>query len=80
MRALDTKAASKLLFINQTSVILLAPALYAATIYMVLKRLIILLEAQAYSLIRVQWLTRVFVGCDVVSFLLQAAGQYSHLC
>ncbi|OAQ98542.1 hypothetical protein LLEC1_04166 [Akanthomyces lecanii] len=74
MRALDTKAASKLLFINQTSVILLAPALYAASIYMILKRVIILLDAQAYSLIRVQWLTRVFVGGDVVSFLLQGAG------
>lgn len=78
MRAIDTKAASKLLFINQTSLILLAPALYAASIYMILKRLIIILDAQRYSLVRVSWLIRFFVGCDVLSFLTQGAGMYSH--
>lgn len=75
MRAIDTKAASKLLFINQTSLILLAPALYAASIYMILKRLIIILDAQRYSLVKVHWLTRFFVGCDVFSFLTQGAGM-----
>ncbi|KAL4948349.1 RTA1 like protein-domain-containing protein [Aspergillus filifer] len=58
----------------QTLLILLAPPLYAASIYMVLGRLIVFLQAQKLSLIRVTWLTKIFVAGDVVAFLMQAAG------
>lgn len=58
----------------QAILILVAPALFAASIYMILGRIIISLRAQHLSLIPVRWLTKVFVCGDVVSFSLQAAG------
>ncbi|KAF9049642.1 RTA1-domain-containing protein [Hymenopellis radicata] len=61
-------------FIMQTLLILLAPALFAASIYVVLGRVIVTLEAQRLSLIRVNWLTKFFVTGDVLSFLIQSGG------
>ncbi|PLB48665.1 putative RTM1-like protein [Aspergillus steynii IBT 23096] len=58
----------------QTLMILLAPPLYAASIYMTLGRLIRHLNAQSLSLVPVKWLTRIFVTGDVISFLMQASG------
>lgn len=54
--------------------ILLAPALYAASIYMVLGRLMIVLGAESYALIKRSLLTKIFVAADVVSFVIQAIG------
>lgn len=62
-------------YIVQTILILLAPALYAASIYMILGRIIRLLDASSYSLVPPKWLTKVFVAGDVVSFLMQGAGM-----
>jgi hypothetical protein len=61
-------------FIIQTLLILLGPALFAASIYMVLGRIILLTDGEAYSLIRRTWLTKIFVTSDVLSFLLQCGG------
>jgi hypothetical protein len=61
-------------FIAQALTILLAPPLFAASIYVVLGRTIVLLHAEHLSLIPVKWLTKVFVGGDVLSFLTQSAG------
>jgi hypothetical protein len=61
-------------FITQALTILLAPPLFAASIYMVLGRTIVLLRAEHHSIIPVKWLTKVFVGGDVLSFLTQSAG------
>jgi hypothetical protein len=61
-------------FIAQALTILLAPPLFAASIYMVLGRTIVLLHAEHHSIISVKWLTKVFVGGDVLSFLTQSAG------
>ncbi|KAI9041877.1 RTA1 domain-containing protein [Aspergillus affinis] len=58
----------------QTLMILLAPPLYAASIYMTLGRLIRYLNAEHLSLVPVKWLTRIFVTGDVLSFLMQASG------
>ncbi|RDW87000.1 RTA1 domain-containing protein [Aspergillus mulundensis] len=58
----------------QNLFILLAPALYAASIYMVLGRLITSLRAQHLSIIRLNWMTEIFVAGDVLSFLAQCAG------
>ncbi|KAF2120651.1 RTA1 like protein-domain-containing protein [Lophiotrema nucula] len=61
-------------FIMQTLLLLVAPALFAASIYMVLGRIIHLTDGEPYSLIRRTWLTKIFVGGDVLSFLAQSAG------
>ena len=61
-------------YIMQTLLLLLGPALYAASIYMILGRLILLTNGERYSLVRRKWLTKLFVGGDVLSFLMQSAG------
>ncbi|KAI9738352.1 MAG: hypothetical protein M1834_008850 [Cirrosporium novae-zelandiae] len=61
-------------YIMQTILLLIAPALFAASIYMILGRIILLVNGEKYSLIRKKLLTKVFVCGDVVSFLLQAGG------
>ncbi|CAI7608182.1 unnamed protein product [Penicillium glandicola] len=62
------------LFALQTLFILLAPPLYAASIYMILGRTVTYLQAEQLSLVPVKWMTKVFVAGDVLSFLMQAAG------
>ncbi|CAG7919407.1 unnamed protein product [Penicillium olsonii] len=57
-----------------TIMILLAPPLYAASIYMTLGRLIMHLDAERLSVVPVKWLTAIFVTGDVIAFLMQAAG------
>ena len=59
----------------QTLLILVAPALFAASIYMVLGRIILLVDGEQHSLIRKRWLTKIFVTGDVLSFLMQGAGK-----
>lgn len=54
--------------------ILLAPALFAASIYMILGRIITLVGGQEHAIIRPQWLTKIFVTGDVVCFFLLAGG------
>ncbi|KAF5675969.1 Rtm1p [Fusarium circinatum] len=61
-------------FSLQAILILVAPALFAASIYMILGRIIISLRAQHLSLIPVRWLTKVFICGDILSFSLQGAG------
>ncbi|RAH69334.1 RTA1 domain-containing protein [Aspergillus aculeatinus CBS 121060] len=68
----DTQALGP--YITQTMLILVAPPLFAASIYMTLGRLITQLRAESASLIRVRWLTKIFVVGDVISFLLQCGG------
>lgn len=53
---------------------LVAPALFAATIYMTLGRLIRVLHADHHSLIKTSRLTTVFVLFDILSFLIQSSG------
>lgn len=58
----------------QAILILVAPALYAASIYMILGRLIRTVDAAHLSLIPVRWVTRIFVAGDILAFSLQAGG------
>jgi hypothetical protein len=58
----------------QSLLLLIAPALFAASIYIVLGRIILLVDGERYSLIRQKWLTKMFVTGDVISFLVQAGG------
>jgi len=62
-------------YLLQTLLILLGPSLMAASVYMVLGRLIRLLDADRYALIPTNWTTKVFVLGDVLSFLTQGAGM-----
>jgi len=62
------------IYILQTILLLVAPALFAASIYMVLGRLIVFTHAEAMSPIRANWMTKIFVCGDVLSFLVQAGG------
>ncbi|KAJ4298056.1 hypothetical protein N0V90_005955 [Kalmusia sp. IMI 367209] len=58
----------------QSLLTLLGPTLYAASIYMVFGRLVGLLEAGSYSLIKPRWLTKFFLLGDILSFLGQSGG------
>ena len=59
----------------QSALILIAPAFFAASIYMTLGMIIQMLDAQHSSIIRTRWLTKFFVTGDVLSFLMQASGM-----
>ncbi|KAH8782680.1 RTA1 like protein-domain-containing protein [Diaporthe sp. PMI_573] len=61
-------------FATQAILILIAPALFAASIYMILGRIIRTVKGEHLSLIPVQWVTRLFVTGDVIAFTLQAGG------
>jgi hypothetical protein len=58
----------------QAILILVAPALFAASIYMILGRIIRAVRAESLSLLPVKRLTTVFVVGDVLAFTLQAGG------
>ncbi|RHZ63637.1 RTA1 domain-containing protein [Aspergillus thermomutatus] len=58
----------------QEMLILCAPPFIAATIYMVLGRIIRAFDAEHHSSIRTKWLTTIFVLNDVVCFLTQIGG------
>ncbi|KFY81135.1 hypothetical protein V499_00069 [Pseudogymnoascus sp. VKM F-103] len=61
-------------FIIQNLFILLPPALFAASIYMTLGRIINAVNGGHLSIIRPTWLTKIFVGGDVFSFMVQGGG------
>ena len=64
-------------YIMQSLLLLLAPTFFAASIYMILGRIILLTDGEIHSLIRARWLTKLFVAGDVLSFLTQSAGTSS---
>lgn len=63
------------LFIVQTLTILVAPALFAASVYMVLGRLVLLVKGEAYLVIKPSRLTKIFVGGDILCFFIQIIGS-----
>ena len=63
-------------YVVQIMLILVAPALFAATIYMELGRIIMLCDGAHHSLIKLRWLTKIFVAGDVLSFVTQALGEH----
>lgn len=62
-------------YIVQAILILVAPALVAATAYMILGRIILSSGGEKYSMIKKRWLTKIFVLGDILSFLILAAGM-----
>lgn len=63
-------------FIAQSLLILVAPSLIAATVYMILGRIILATDGERYSFIKKRWLTKIFVVSDVISFLILATGTF----
>ncbi|PSN66366.1 RTA1-domain-containing protein [Corynespora cassiicola Philippines] len=61
-------------YIMQSLLLLIAPALFAASIYIILGRIILLTDGEKHSLIRQKRLTKIFVTGDVISFLTQCCG------
>lgn len=64
-------------YIIQAILLLVAPALYAATIYMELGRIITVIGGEGHVLIRKEWMTKLFVTGDILSFVLQGGGKLS---
>ncbi|CAE6996567.1 RTA1-domain-containing protein [Pyrenophora teres f. teres] len=58
----------------QTILLLVAPALFVASVYMMLGRIILVTDGEKYAVIPRNWLTKTFVAGDVVSFLMQGGG------
>jgi hypothetical protein len=58
----------------QTVCILVAPALLAASLYMVFGRLVALVRAESLALVRAAWVTKIFVGGDLACFVVQVVG------
>jgi hypothetical protein len=63
-------------YIIQAIFLLVAPALYAATIYMQLGRIITMTDGESHALISRKWMTKIFVTGDVLSFFLQGGGEW----
>jgi hypothetical protein len=66
-------------YIIQSILLLVAPALFAASIYMELGRIVLMVDGQRSLFVRRTWLTKIFVTGDVFSFLLQSSGELSIL-
>jgi len=64
----------KIIYILQYVLILLAPSIFAATIYMILGRTIRAGKGDNLCLIRPTWLTKLFVTGDVLCFSVQGVG------
>ena len=63
-------------YIVQTILLLVAPALFAASIYMILGRIILMTGGETHAIVKRRWLTKLFVLGDVVSFTVQAGGKF----
>lgn len=68
----DTSALAP--YIIQAILLLVAPALTAATIYMLFGRMLVLLRCTSLSIVPSRFNTTIFVVGDILSFFLQAAG------
>jgi hypothetical protein len=64
-------------YILQSFFLLVAPALFAASIYMILGRIIQLTGGDKHSWIPHRWMTRFFVLGDMFAFMLQGSGKFS---
>ncbi|KAI7205560.1 hypothetical protein KC316_g177 [Hortaea werneckii] len=61
-------------YVIQSLLTLLGPSFFAASIYMTLGRIIRLTDGERHSMIRSNWLTKIFVLGDVLSFFVQSGG------
>ncbi|OQE12568.1 hypothetical protein PENVUL_c001G07951 [Penicillium vulpinum] len=73
--AAHTSTDSVIVYAIQNVFLLLGPTLFAASIYMTLGRITRSVHAEKHSLVRIDWLTKIFVMGDVVSFLVQGGAS-----
>lgn len=66
-------------YVIQLTYILLAPTLMAASIYMMLGRIIHLTDGEARSIISSSKITKIFVTGDVICLLAQSGGKQARL-
>ncbi len=64
-------------YIIQSIFILLGPALFSASIYMILGRIVALTDGGNYILVPQRMVTEIFVTGDVICLCLQAGGRIS---
>jgi hypothetical protein len=69
-----TNAGPLVAFIIQACLILLAPLFFAASVYMLLSRIIRATGHSAYSPVQIKWLTKIFVGGDLLCLNIQSTG------
>jgi hypothetical protein len=62
-------------FIIQSVLLLVAPALFAASIYMELGRIVQMVDGDKHLFVRRTWMTKIFVAGDILSFLMQSSGK-----
>jgi hypothetical protein len=70
----STNAGPLVAFIIQACLILLAPLFFAASVYMFLSRIIRATGHSKYSPIQTKWLTKIFVGGDLLCLNIQSSG------
>jgi len=63
------------MYLIQLMLLLAAPPFLAATIYMSLGRIIRSLEGERHAMIRVTWVTKIYVVVDIACFVCQMAGS-----
>ncbi|KAL2076056.1 hypothetical protein VTL71DRAFT_999 [Oculimacula yallundae] len=74
-RFFSTKDTSSVMpFAAQSMFIILPPSLYAATLYMIFGRIVILVNNPQASIIHPTKVTKIFVIGDLIAFFLQAGG------
>ncbi|CAH0045991.1 unnamed protein product [Clonostachys solani] len=74
-RAVAHNATGELIpYVLQSTFLLLAPILFAASLYMTLSRVIRAVDGAHCSIIPPRWLTVIFVVGDCISFIVQATG------
>lgn len=61
-------------YVLQSTLLLITPIVFAASLFMNLSRIIRCVNGESYSLIPPRWLTRVFVFGDISSFVIQSRG------
>lgn len=64
-------------YIIQAVLLLVAPALFAASIYMELGRIVQMVDGDKHLFVRRTWMTKIFVCGDVLSFLMQSSGEFN---
>lgn len=63
-------------YIIQSIFILLGPALFSASIYMILGRIVGLVDGDAHIMIKQRIITKLFVTGDIICLLLQSGGKF----
>lgn len=61
-------------YIMQSTLILIAPARFTTSIYLILPRIIRALNGESLSILPIRSVKRFFIICDIISLVLQAGG------